>query len=511
LRSASLHAFWLTTALITATAGCVYFNAMYDAGQAYDAGMEALQDENEQQARQQFDSVIAKAGRIVSNHPNSKYADDAAFLKTRAELHNKLWESAFESADYARQLSKRSRDSALASGFKGIAAVQLDRPAEADSLMTSALDAELTADDRANILFHRGLARLQLDRPVEAADDLEEAAQQIDLTREARLDLARALLLIGEYGRSADVTADLLRMDEFGQLSEAGLAHVDTLGSLAPDELDARLEQLLQEEGMRPARRSLLQFLRGRALEDLGNYESALAALDSSSAGGVTNRWAPQASLLSAQIRLRTAVDPDQIAEVVPDLERAARASDLLTRETAVPLAAAASQFRSFTQAWRDRGASAAEAALRGAELAGTELESPAVARGLYLKYLELAPNSPWTAKAIYGALAYAGFRPGSWVRDEGEFTDVQLLERLESLPAGDPYRQAITGTGRDSWADSAFVLAEVDLEQRIMEIRMLFDTTVVRVRRDTLPEDLPSPPADTVATDQPAEMEVEP
>lgn len=500
----------LTTVLTAATAGCVYFNAMYDAGQAYESGMTALQEERDQLARQQFDSVIAKAGRIVSNHPSSKYADDAAFLKTRAELHNKLWESAFTSADYARQFSNQSRDSALAAGLKGIAAVQLEQPLLGDSLLSFALEADLAADDRATILFHRGLARLQLDQPADAAADLEDAARQIDLTREARLDLARALLQIGDYERSVDVTAELLRTDEFGQLSEAGLAHVDTLAHLAPERLDASLEELLQEEGMRPAQRSLLQLLRGRALEDLTDYEAALAVLDSSASAGATSRWAPQASLLAAQIRLRTATDPDQVSETVPGLERATRAGDQLTRETAIPLAAAAAQFREYTQAWRDRGASAAEAAMRGAELAGTELESPAVARGLYLKYLELAPDSPWTAKAVYGALAYDDHRPGAWVRDDGEATDARLVARLESLPEDDPYRQAITGTARDSWADSAYVLAEADLEDRITEIRMLFDTTVVRVRRDSLPGDVAPPAADSVVSEEPAEREVE-
>ncbi|MCL7927664.1 MAG: hypothetical protein M8841_07720 [marine benthic group bacterium] len=510
MKRSGLEAGLLATVLSVATAGCVYFNAMYDAGQAYDAGMTALQEEQDQLARQQFDSVIAKAGRIVGNHPGSKYADDAAFLKTRAELHNKLWESAFTSADYARQLSKRSRDSALAAGLKGIAAVQLERLLLGDSLLSSALAADLAADDRATILFHRGLARLQLDRPAQAAEDLEDAARQIDLTREARLELARALLQIGDYERSVAVTAELLRMDEFGQLSEAGLAHVDTLAHLAPESLDASLEELLQEEGMRPARRSLLQLLRGRALEDLADYAAALAVLDSSASAGATSRWAPQASLLASQIRLRTATDPDQVSETVPDLERATRAGDLATRETAIPLASSAARFRDYTQAWRDRGASAAEAALRGAELAGTELGSPAVARGLYLKYLELAPDSPWTAKAIYGALAYADYRPGNWVRDEGDVTDARLVARLDALPQGDPYRQAITGTASDSWADSAFVLAEADLEDRITEIRMLFDTTVVRVRRDSLPDEAPAPAADSVAADEPAEREVE-
>lgn len=497
-------------AVMTAVAaGCVYFNAMYDAGQAYDAGMTALQEEKEQAARQQFDSVIAKTGRIVSNHPNSKYADDAALLKTRSELHNKLWESAVVSAQYARQLARRSRDSALASGLQGIASVQLGQDLLADSLLTLALTTDLAGDDRANMLFHRGLARLRLGRPSDAAADLQAAAEQINLTREARLDLARALFQIEDYERSAEVTGDLLRGDEFGQLSEAGLAHVDTLARMAPQELDPQLVQVLEDAGMRPVKRSLIQLLRGRTLEQLEQLDAALVVLDSSASAGASSRWAPMASLLASQIRLRTAIAPDQIAEVIPGLEQATRSGDARTRETAVPLAAAAIQFDSYTRAWRDRGASAAEAALRGGELAGTELGAPAVARGLYLKYLELAPGSPWTAKAISGALAYSGFRPGNWVRDEGAATDAELVARLEALPADDPYRQAIVGTGRDSWADSAYVLAETDLESRILEIRMLFDTTVVRVRRDSLPAEATPAPADTTA-DEPAEREVE-
>ncbi len=468
-------------------AGCIYFNALYDAGNAYDAGVEALQEERIQAARQQFDSVIAKTDRIVSDHPNSKYADDAAFLKTRAEIHNELWDAAFVSAQYARQLSRRSRDTALASGLQGVAAVQLGRGGLADSLLSFALEGELDADDRATFLFHRGLARLRLDRPEEAALDLEGAAAQIDLTREARLDLARALFQIGDFERSADVTADLLDMDELGQLSEAGKAHVDSLTLHAADVLDPRLEELLRQPDLRETKRSLLQFLRGLTLAELGAYDAAIAVLDSAAGARATSRWAPQAGLRASEIRLQRAESPSDIETVVPGLERATRSATAPTRARAVALSSAAIQFVGFTSACETRGASAAEAALRAAEIAGTVLASPVVARGLYLKYLELAPDSPWSAKAMYGALSFSGHRAGDWVRDEGDATDARLRAELESLPEDDPYRIAIEGTGRDRWSDSAFVLAEVDLEQRISEIQMLFDTTVVRARRDSV------------------------
>ncbi|MCK5482531.1 MAG: hypothetical protein KAJ13_02470, partial [Gemmatimonadetes bacterium] len=72
---------------LTLFGGCVYFNAMYDANREFDAALASLQEQSEVTARIQFDSVIAKTARVIEDHPGSKYADDAALLKTRAELH----------------------------------------------------------------------------------------------------------------------------------------------------------------------------------------------------------------------------------------------------------------------------------------------------------------------------------------------------------------------------------------------------------------------------------------
>jgi tetratricopeptide (TPR) repeat protein len=481
--------------LALVTAGCVYFNAMYDAGRAYDAGIDAMREGRRSEARQQFDSVIAKTGRIVTRHPGSRYADDAALLKARSEIHNQLWESARESATLARRLAVRPRDSVVAVGLGGIAELGLENPGRADEMLTAALDAEIPPDDRALFLFQRGLARFRLDRPAEAAADLETASRQIDLSEEARLELARALFRIGERERSADVTADLLRLGSFGSASSGLLALVDSLSAAAPGVMDARLEALLAAEGT-PSRRAMLWTLRGRTLDSLGRTGEALVVLDSATRASGATQWAAAAGYDAARIRIRGADDPDGLRAALPDLQRAIRSPDPAVRAGAIPLEDAARRFEALTEAWRTRGSTAAEAALRAAEVAGTELGSPAVARGLYLKYLELAPRSRWEAKAIYGALAHAGHRPGDWVRDEGAATDAALRARLASLPPEDPYRAALDPALGDVWSDSAFVLAEADLRDRITEIQMLFDTTVVRVRRDTTVA--PAQPADT-------------
>jgi len=508
LKSDPLRPVALGILLVGLTTSCVYFNAMYDAGNAYDEGLVALQEGQGSTARLQFDSVIAKTDRIVRSHPDSKWADDAALLKTRSEIHNQLWAAAFGSSALALSLAGNARDSATATGLGGVAAQQLAQPRQSDSMLSLALARDLTGDDRATFLFYRGLARLETGRTSEAAVDLQTAAEQIDLTREARLKLARALRQIGEYERSADVTADILMVNEFGVLSRAERAQVDSLSALAPAVLELRLAELLASPGLQPSMTAMLQMLRGQALENLGDSETAIVVLDSAATVGSSNRWAQEASLRASMIRIRHAHEPGEIQETMPALDQAKYSSATGVRDTAAQMARAALLFGEFTKAWESRGSSAAEAALRAAELAGTELGSPAVARGLYLKYLELAPESPWAVKAIYGALAFSGHQPGDWVRDDGAATDQELLARINTIPADDPYRLALAEEMRDVWADSSYVLAEVDLERRISEIQMLFDTTVVRVRRE--PIQILDEPEEADA-DVPAEGDVEP
>ena len=166
----------------------------------------------------------------------------------------------------------------------------------------------------------------------------------------------------------------------------------------------------------------------------------------------------------------------------------ARRSSQREMRERADRWESAAGEFEGLIAAYEGRGASAAEAILRAAELAQIDLQSLALARGGYLLYLDLGPDSRWAAKAIYGALSVSGHRPDpAWVDDRGPDTDVELRSRLASLPADDPYLLALSpAEDRGVMADSMYVLAEADLRRRLVEIRMLFDPTAA----DTVPDD---------------------
>ena len=71
MKSGSRRLFAVAVPLVGLTTACVYFNALYDAGNAYDAGVEAMQEGQGNYARVQFDSVIAKTDRILRRHSGS--------------------------------------------------------------------------------------------------------------------------------------------------------------------------------------------------------------------------------------------------------------------------------------------------------------------------------------------------------------------------------------------------------------------------------------------------------
>lgn len=455
------------------TAGCVYFNSMYDANREFDRGIRELQEDSDVAARIRFDSVIAKTGRIVENHPSSKYADDAALLKTRSELYNQQWESARETARTAETLSDDDRTAAVAMGLGAVALRHLDEAGKADSIFTLALEADLPPDDRALFLFERGLARQQLGRSQEAAADLESAAGSLELSPDARLTLSEALRDIGEYRRSAQFVAPLLAQQQVDTRSPLYL-HVDSLTVLSPEAVDSVTAVLLEGPGLQPTRAAAFHLLAGNASLRAGDTVQALARFEEAIETAARGVAAADASYRVIELRLASADSPADIRALADLFPTARRTRFDDRRERTLRWEQAQQSFDGLVEAYEGRGASAAEAALRAAELARVDLEALAVARGLYLLYVRDAPESRWVAKAIAGALSSSGYRPDpDWVTDDGAETDEALRARLMALPADDPYRLVLTDPGaRTAAADSAYVLAEADLRRRLEEIR---------------------------------------
>ncbi len=471
--------------------GCVYFNAMYDANREYDAGMRSLREQSDVTARVRFDSVIAKTGRLIESHPGSKYADDAALLKTRSELYNQMWESAVETSVRAEELTGDSKNRAVAVGLRGIALGELGAFAEADSLLSVGLSSGVDADDEALFLFHRGLARQGLGQSDEAAMDLEAAASSVQLSLEGRLTLSIALRDIGEYDRSADLAGQMLATSSADPRSPL-YVHVDSLAVLAPEVVDSTVAQLFDLPTLPATRRAAFHYVRGRAYLSAGREEEALGQFDAAIEEAATSQVAAEAAYFAIEVRLRRVTAPDDVTALLGSYAVARRSGAAEIRARTERWERASHTFEGLIEAFESRGTSAAEAMLRAAELAQMDLESPALARGCYLLYVEVAPDARWTAKAIYGALSVSGHEPDpSWVTDRGMATDDELRDRLKTLPTDDPYRLALADPAeRGPMADSMYVLAEADLQRRLLEIRMLFDPTAedIVAAEDSIP-----------------------
>lgn len=485
---------WAAAALVATS--CVYFNAMYDAKQDFERAIERERQGKEQEARVHYDSVIAITGRIVLNHPESEHAAPAALLKARSEIATRKWESAVASAAGVPALTSDSSLIVTAAGLEGIARrerAQGDDLEAADRLLTRALEGGPASEDSALFLFHRGLTRLDAGQVEAAATDLEAVGAQEQLAPEVRLDLARGLARVGQFDEALQLTTSLLRENRYANFGSGMDAHLDSLARWAPVPLETAMTHLLETPDMTGTKLALLHYYRGLSRELSGDSTGALSEYDAARADAGQGRYAAEAAYRSALVRMRLAVRPEDIVATqqvvvagrnVPDPGVAARASELFLE---------IKEFSDLMDAVRSRGSTAAEAALRAAEIAGIDLGARRVARGLYLQYLSLAPESPWRAKAIAGVLAYADARAGDWADDRGSSTDERLRNELSDLPVDDPYRVSIQNLARNATIDSAYVEAERDLRRRLVEIRMLYDTTAVLVQ-----------PGDTAAAGQP-------
>ncbi len=471
---------------LTLFGGCVYFNAMYDANREFDAALASLQEQSEVTARIQFDSVIAKTARVIEDHPGSKYADDAALLTTRAELHTGMWESAGETSLQAEALAGSQKSRAAAVGLRGVALRELGSYREADSLLSVGLSGKVAADDEALFLFQRGLARQELGLSDQATLDLEAAASSVELSPEGSLSLTIALRDIGEYGRSAEVSARLLATANPNPRSPLYL-HVDSLGVLAPSTVDSMAAALLTAAAVPATRRAAFHLISGRARLSQGLEQAALVSFDAAVEEASSSQGASDAAYYATELRLRDATRPEDVTALLGSYPVARRSGERETRERVSRWESASAEFEGLIAAYESRGASAAESMLRAAEVAQIDLEALALARGGYLLYLDLVPDSRWAAKAIYGALSVSGHPPDpAWVNDRGLVTDDELRNLLGTLPADDPYRLAFAqAEDRGIMADSMYVLAEADLMRRLTEIRMLFDPTAA----DTVPD----------------------
>lgn len=424
-------------------AGCVYLNTLYNSRDAWDRGERARLSGDEVQARFAYQEAAEKAGRAYRKDPEGRWADEALYTLGRAYLHLGRWYDAREALQAAIDLSDSEEMTRAARVYLGATYAVAGNTSDALNLLNAALAG--TLDDRTRAEGHMWRARVHLrSGQVDAGWwDLDRASEANPaLTIPAHLERVRWGIVARDSARTVGGAHALLN-----QLQ----------GAVWADSLFVLVQQAREPWGpggaaflLGPARtadwppepRNRLLFLRSDLFLEAHDTLAAESELGWISTG--VGEGAITARLRLADIRLQRAQTPADLESVRRVLLPAVgnqRVLELLQLLREVEI----------LSVWALQGEPVAYFA--AAELARDELNTPGLARGLFLAMAQADPAGAWSGKALLAALALT---PGE-ARESG-------IMRLIDTRSSDPYILASRNGYLDAYglADAEALLAQV-------------------------------------------------
>lgn len=377
-------------------AGCGYFNAMYNARQQFaEAERAAARGESAIATRAYLDA-IERAASSYRNHPDSRWADDALLLITRARWVLGEHGAARAAAEELLLRSDDEDNRAAAHAYAGAAALLANDPAA-----TMHLDSA-TARAKDDYLSLAWLSRARLrfrDGKADAWTDLERAAAGDGMfASEARLEAASRAVSDGDTLRIRRAFAELFddRLTARWQDSIATLINVSAraTGPQFAWSATARIE----DADWTGDDRDVIRLRRIHLLAASGDTARAIEqAVDLAGRSSIVT--AGEARTIAARMQLASCASIEDVLEVRSVLLPAIEHSD--ARALLRTIAA--------LEILLERAAGGQPLALfAAAELARDELRAPAFARSLFLAYADVVPDAIWAPKAVLAAAAVA-------------------------------------------------------------------------------------------------------
>ncbi len=456
-------------AVLAASSGCVYFNALYNANKIFDQGVKEFEEGRDSNGRILLEESIEKAERIVATKPNSRWADDALRLIVRARLLREDWAQAAEASRQLLGYAKTRADSARAAGYLGEAELYLGEPQLADSLLTAALSAEKNETRRAELLAYRGSARVELGYLDAADEDLRVVSELKPDWVSPRIDHVR-LLIDGGQGAEAATEYAVLHTLPLKDREERQV--VDLASYMAERDAAITIDALaeVRSSTVLPSNRAKLLKLRGDLKIALGDYSGGRADYFLTAALVPDSRGAAEARLTLVRMDLRN----------VSTIEGFDSLAAVLARVAAEPSGRRSADVRSLNetfirlQYWLSTGGLGY---LLAAETARDELEAPSLARRLFLEYADSQPQALWAPKAILAALDLTGVDSGA--PGEGspaEPSAAELRRRLLEDYQDSAYVRALFG---EEGGRFTFEELEQGLQQQFQRLQNLADQEV--------------------------------
>lgn len=436
----------LLLALGTGIASCGYFNTLYNARREFGEAERAASRGEASTAQTKYLGAIQKAAKSYRKYPNGRWSDDALYLIARARFELREYAAARAASTELLQKTADPQMRADAHAMLGAAAFQLgDRTVALVHLDSAVQQTAGPMRGRAQLWRARAyravgqadaawtdLAAIDKNDPHFIAAQLERIAFGIEQRDSAQTAAAFSRVLALPDARWAvDTLADLAlsALATFGAITTRNIFNAPTAGwaTIARDSVALIRAQLALRGGDTTAAMTELTQLAGRAVLPIANPA--------------------RVSLARAQL---------QNADELQDL-RAIRAVLL----PAITDGAAQMMLRSMgiVEALTNKAQQAGQplALFAAAEIARDELNAHVLARRLFITFVDVAPQTPWSAKALLAALALAP-----------DADDAQTLRTRLALYANSPYVQVTTG-GADP---EEFALAEDRLQRSMIALR---------------------------------------
>jgi TolA-binding protein len=275
--------------MVASLTGCVYYNTFYHAREAAREAellREARSPDAQPDSRETelLERVAEKCTRILEQHPNSSWADDALLLLGETRYYQGRYESAEE---HLNAFLKQHPDSALRPRAEYLLAsvlIETGNPVSAESVLDEIANAQPPGDLADDALALIGEARYKRNKHKEAAEAFDEVLRRFpksDRRAEVRYLAAQNYEAMGELDRAAreyemaaderggkaiafDARMHLARVDIDRGDGARALGVLDDLesGTYDRDDLDRVL------------------LLKGQALESLGRYDDAVSTYE---------------------------------------------------------------------------------------------------------------------------------------------------------------------------------------------------------------------------------------
>lgn len=405
-------------------AGCVYYNALYNAEHLFDQGEAERVAGQDSVARLHYLEVVAKAAKGYRMEPEGEWADDALLLMGRAYLRVGDLRAARSALEQAEGQADDDEVRLKARVYLGASYVLSGDHDRAIPLLDEALRDLRDRDVRAEGHLWRARALLARNEMEAGWWDLDQAASgpravrvsaalegivwgvRDDQPARAKEGMDR-VLAVSDAGRSPDTLVSLAR---YAARRLGPMVAVDLLGAA-------------DTTTWGPAARGRIRLVKADFLRETGDTAQARKVV-SAVADGVGD-VAASARLELARWRLAGARDLVTAQDAV---------AVLLPAEDEPRVAALLASLRSLDRL-AGIGLSEPLGLFAAGEVARDELGAPILAQGLFLAYADASGQGPWAAKALLAALSLS--------RDDGE--QAWLRGRLEGR-ADSPYVLAARG-----------------------------------------------------------------